>query len=37
MQNGGQYVMTMRLEGWYAVGADNRRVKLLLPDEWDVE
>ncbi|MBL0354446.1 MAG: TlpA family protein disulfide reductase [Dechloromonas sp.] len=37
MQNGGKHALTMRLEDWCAVGADNRRVKLLLPDEWDAE
>jgi len=35
MQNGGQHALTTRLEDWYAVGADNRRVKLRLPAAWD--
>lgn len=35
MQNGGRNALTTRLEDWYAVGADNRRVKLRLPAAWD--
>ena len=37
MQNGGRHALTTRLEDWYAVGADNRRVKLRLLEEWDAE
>ncbi|MBU0752951.1 MAG: hypothetical protein KJ787_03915 [Gammaproteobacteria bacterium] len=37
MQNGGRHALATRLADWYAVGADNRRIKLRLPESWSAE
>jgi hypothetical protein len=36
MQNGSLRKLTTRLADWHAIGADRRRVTLVLPETWDM-